>query len=100
MEKMLSWKKPSSGVTLSQEAAFGRYHKEPLLGVTLDFEHQQRKDPPIRRRSVSRLKSCGRIFTPGGLPAISANQRTLLLFNPLMTSDKIVKLLKYMLPEP
>ena len=65
------------------------------MGVTLDFETPARKDPPNCRRSVVRLKSCGRIFTPGGLPAISANQRTLLLFNPLMTSHKIVKLLKY-----
>ena len=38
--------------TFTQEASFRRYHKEPLLGVTLDFIHQQRKDPPIRRRSV------------------------------------------------
>ena len=82
MEMLLSWKKPPLGVTLShKKPLLGVITKKPILGVTLDFEHQQEKDPPIRRRSVSRLKSRGRIFTPGGLPAISANQRRLSLFN-------------------
>ena len=76
----------------TQEGSFGRYHNLPLLGAGLSNTSKKIKDPPIRRRSIVRLKSLGRIFTPGGLPAISANQRTLLLFNPLMTSHKIVKL--------
>ena len=74
-----------------EEALLGHHtsHKKPLLGVSqratigryAGLCTPARKDPPIRRRSDIRLKSCGRIFTPGGLPAISANQRRLSLFD-------------------
>ena len=79
-------------VVVMEEAPLGRYTftKKPLLGVitrshlgvTLDFETPARKDPPNCRRSIVRLKTRGRIFTPGGLPAISTNQRSLSIFNP------------------
>ena len=29
--------------TFTQEASFGRYHKKPLLGVMLNFVHQQER---------------------------------------------------------
>ena len=34
---------PLRRCTFTKEASFGRYHKEPLLGITLDFEHQQER---------------------------------------------------------
>ena len=38
---------PLGRYTFTQEATYGRYHKEATWALTLDFETPARKDPPI-----------------------------------------------------